>query len=93
MASIQKKHGGQTVLSTNEEHAVATNISVMAEWGFPVDYLDLRFLVKAHLDNCGRIVACFKANLPGNDWAKNSMRISFPDSENVVYIHALKILC
>lgn len=40
----------------------------MAEWGFPLDRTDLRYVVKNYLDKLGRVVPSFNDNLPGDDW-------------------------
>ena len=51
----------------------------MCHFGFPVDLLDLRFIVKSYLDRTvksyldrtGRKVMAFSNNLPGKEWARS----------------------
>ena len=45
-----------------------------AEFGMPLDSLDLRMIAKNYLDNHARNIRCFKNNLPGNDWAKTFLK-------------------
>lgn len=41
-----------------------------AEWGFPLDRLDLRLLVKGYLDRRGKKIKRFgTSNMPGKEWA------------------------
>lgn len=65
-----KKQGGQTSLSLSEEKLLIDNILLCAEWGFPLDRLDLRLLVKGYLDRRGKKVKRFgRSNMPGKEWA------------------------
>jgi len=65
-----KKQGGQTSLSLSEEKLIIDNILLCAEWGFPLDRLDLRLLVKGYLDRRGKKVKRFgRSNMPGKEWA------------------------
>ena len=41
----------------------------MIEYGFPVDSFQLRCIVEAYLDRCGRTITVFKSNTPGKKWA------------------------
>lgn len=59
--------GRQPALSTAEEVALIDAAVKCADWGFPLDLLDLRMLTKAYLDRCGRVVGKFKNNIPGKD--------------------------
>jgi hypothetical protein len=72
---VTKKHtlsmGGQPVLTDNEEKVIAHNVATMGDWGFPVDALDLRMLVKRYLEERGRTVRKFPNNLPGKDWVQS----------------------
>jgi len=64
-----KKQGGQTSLSLSEEKLLIDNILLCAEWGFPLDRLDLRLLVKGYLDRRGKKVKRFgRSNMPGKEW-------------------------
>ena len=45
-----KKQGGQTILSEETEEWIIKYINICADWGCPLDALDLRYIVKAYLD-------------------------------------------
>lgn len=49
-------------------------INICAEWGCPLDALDLRYIVKAYLDQVGRTVLKFKNNLPGPDFVAGFLK-------------------
>lgn len=68
--SVQGKHGGPTVLSHAEETRLVELITLAAEWGYPLDKIDCRYIVKGFLDRKGVKVKKFKNNLPGTDWAR-----------------------
>ena len=61
--------GGQPTLSTEFERDLIHNIVVCADWGYPMDLLDVRLFVKTFLDSRDIRVKKFKCNLPGKDWA------------------------
>lgn len=63
-----KKTGGQTVFSENEEKAFIKSASLCGEWGFPLSILDIRNLAKNYLDSKGRTIIKFNDNVPGKDW-------------------------
>lgn len=66
----QKKYGGQTVLSDEEEQFIVEGLLACAEWGFPLGTKDIRIVVKGYLDRQGRGVTLFKNNMPGNEWVR-----------------------
>lgn len=66
-----RKHGGQTVLSAEEEKMLAEGITKFSEWGFPMTRRDIRGLVKDYLDRKGKKITSFNENLPGTDWFYN----------------------
>lgn len=70
--AIRKKHpaqeGGQLALSDLEEVTLAKDVSLLGEWGFPQDILDVRLLVKKFLDEQRRHVKRFVDNTPGVEW-------------------------
>ena len=70
----QRISGGQPVFSDEEECVIAKNVATLGDWGFPVDMLDLRLLVKNYLEARGRTVRKFRNNLPGPDWLKSFMQ-------------------
>ncbi|KAJ2939488.1 hypothetical protein O0L34_g6309 [Tuta absoluta] len=64
------KYGRPPVFSEAEESTLAECISLAGEWGFPLTKLDIRFVVKAHLDRKEVTEPRFKNNLPGSDWTE-----------------------
>lgn len=62
--------GHPRVFTQEEELAFASHIDKMCEYGFPLDELDLRYIVKAYLTRQGKTVQCFCNNMPGRDWTK-----------------------
>ncbi|XP_028167146.1 uncharacterized protein LOC114357630 [Ostrinia furnacalis] len=69
-----KSQGGQTALTKEEEEHIILNINTCAEWGYPMDVLDLRVLVKSYLDMLGVKHRRFKNNLPGRDFVYNFLK-------------------
>ncbi len=69
-----KKHGGQPVLSENEETEIMMRLIQCAEWGYPVESLDLRMIVKSFLDHSGRKESRFTDNMPGREWAYSYLK-------------------
>ncbi|XP_039755804.1 uncharacterized protein LOC120630605 [Pararge aegeria] len=69
-----KKQGGQTILTEETEECMIKYINICAEWGCPLDALDLRYIVKAYLDQVGRTVLKFKHNLPGPDFVASFLK-------------------
>ncbi|KAJ8878198.1 hypothetical protein PR048_022666 [Dryococelus australis] len=67
----QKKPGGQTVLTNEEEIALVQNLLRASSWGFPSTEYDIRLLIKCYLDQQGKKVKSFQHNLPGKDWVKS----------------------
>ncbi|KAJ8929545.1 hypothetical protein NQ314_017757 [Rhamnusium bicolor] len=63
-----KKHGGQTILSEGEEIRLVQLVVLAGKWGYPVEKIDIRYIVKGYLDRKGIRVAKFKNNMPGPDW-------------------------
>lgn len=69
-----RKQGGQTIFSEEEEKNMIKYINVCAEWGYPLDSVDLRYLVKSYLDKQGRTVLKFKNNFPGPDFVASFLK-------------------
>lgn len=68
------KHGGKRVFSDEVEDLFAHRVNIMCDWGFPLDYLDLKLIIKAYLEKKKMNVKCFRNNLPGDDWVKGFMK-------------------
>lgn len=43
----------------------------MSTYGFPIDKVNLRFIIKSYLDRIGRRVRIFPNNLPGLSWTES----------------------
>lgn len=69
-----KKKGGQTSLSEDEEAVLVDRLKTCSDWGYPLDSLTLRLLVKDFLERQGRRVPKFKDNTPGRDWVYSFLR-------------------
>ena len=52
----EHKVGHPTVFTAAEEKAIVDHINIVAAWGFPFDFFDLRVLVKTYLEKQGRCV-------------------------------------
>ena len=63
-----KQRGGQTVLTAATEKILVKRLLLCAEWGYPMDSLDLRMIVKGYMDRQGLRLNKFKNNLPGPDF-------------------------
>lgn len=66
--------GSPTVLSAAFERSLLDVIVACAEFGSPLTMLDLRFIVKSHLDKEGIRVKKFKNNLPGTEWGYSFLK-------------------
>lgn len=69
-----KPRGGQTSLTAEEESLLVNRLQVCGDWGYPVDSVTLRLLVKDFLDRRGKCVRRFKNNLPGRDFVYSFVR-------------------
>ncbi|KAJ8967558.1 hypothetical protein NQ314_002875 [Rhamnusium bicolor] len=62
------KPGHPTIFTAAEEASFSAHIIKISEFGFPVNYLDLRFNIKTYLTRQGRTVRQFRHNMPGRYW-------------------------
>jgi hypothetical protein len=60
-------------LSAEEEEIIVERLMLLGEWGFPLTTHDLKQVIKAYLDACGRTTR-FADNLPGKDFAAGFLR-------------------
>ncbi|XP_066930866.1 uncharacterized protein [Clytia hemisphaerica] len=68
-----KKVGRPTVLSHDEEKALASMVELTCEWQVPMDRTDLRYFVQDYLNKKG--VKLFRnENLPSMDWTERFIR-------------------
>lgn len=65
-----KSVGRPLALSDNEERTLSQHLKTVAAWGFPIDIVTLRMLVRDFLDRQGKRVPQFKNNIPSSDWAR-----------------------
>jgi len=65
------KQGGQTVLGDDVEAMLVSRLKTCGQWGFPLDTIDLRMIVKGYLDRRGLVVKKFKNNEPGVEWVNS----------------------
>lgn len=70
---VVTKIGRPTVLSEEEEAILSSRLITCAEFGFPMDSKDTRYLVKAYLDRLGKVTR-FDDNLPGVDWLEGFLQ-------------------
>lgn len=70
---VARLPGAQTILSPEFENSLVLHLIHLSDWGFPFDIMDLRMNVKQILDKEGRVVKCFKDNVPGEDWCSSFM--------------------
>lgn len=68
------KPGRSPVLNAREEELIVKKILVCAEWGYPIDRLEIRCIVKAYLDEQKRKELRFKENLPNIDWVRSFLQ-------------------
>ena len=68
------KPGHPPVLAEQEEDSIVEHLLKLSDWGFPIDKTDLRMLFKAYLDKAGHVVAQFKQNYPGEEWANSFLK-------------------
>ena len=62
------------MLLEEEESNLSTVIVCMADWGFPMTFQGIRFIVKGYLDREGRRENRFEENLPSDDWVRGFLR-------------------
>lgn len=71
---IMKPQGGQNALLKEDKEYLIENINICAEWGYPLDTMDLRYIVKMYLDKLGVQHKRFKNNFPGPDFVQGFLR-------------------
>lgn len=79
------------MFTTTEETKLANAVTMCAEWGYPVDKTDLRYVVKQHLDRAGKVEKRFADNLPGVEWVEmflKRMNLSKRCSFNIGQVRA-----
>lgn len=64
-----KPHGRQLRLTSTCENALVVMINQLSEWRMPVNYMEIRLLVKNYLDGRNVVDMVFNNNFPGTDWA------------------------
>lgn len=67
-------HGGQPALGDGVEKHLVDRLIVCGQWGYPLDRLDMRLIVKGYLDRRGMKVVKFENNMPGVEWANSFLK-------------------
>lgn len=73
MTTTTDKVGRPTVLTAEEEDIIAERLIILGEWGFPLSTCDLKHLIKAYLDGCGRTTRLVD-NMPGKDFISGFLK-------------------
>ena len=85
-SKVHHKHGGtvggQTTLTSDEEERLVSILKTLSVWRCLLDQYDLRMLVKSIVDKSGIIVAKFRNNMPGKDWAAGFLKRHKSDLSN-----------
>ncbi|XP_026748956.2 uncharacterized protein LOC113509745 isoform X2 [Galleria mellonella] len=63
-----KPHGGQLALSLEVEEEIVKHLETLVEWGYPLNILELRYIIKMYLDTLSIKNKRFKNNFPGPDY-------------------------
>lgn len=69
-----KPLGGQTALTNDTEEYIVENLNICADWGYPLDTTDLRYIVKMYLDTAQISIKKFKNNFPGPDFVEGFLK-------------------
>jgi transposase-like protein len=67
-------HGGQTVLTVEEESMLVQGLLETAKCGLNLQKHDVCLLVQCYLDIIRRKETRFKNNMPGVDWVRNFLK-------------------
>lgn len=59
-----KKPGGITIPTHEEEIAIIQNVTTCADWGYPLNVLDLRHITKAYLRQYWKTCSCLQRQSP-----------------------------
>lgn len=75
--------GRKTALSERDEHNLASNLKIMAKWGFPLSRDEVLSVVQEYVEING-IKTSFKNGKPGHDWfkafrARNNLTLKKPE--------------
>ena len=75
------KLGRPPAITEEDERYLLSRILLRAQWGFPINKLEIRLSVKHYLDYHGKLIKQFPDNLPGLDWVR-----SFVNRHNNLYL-------
>ena len=62
-----KSAGRSTLLSAEDEKAIAELVDAVADWGIPLGPMEIKLIAKDLLDSKGEVSHC-QDNMPGDDW-------------------------
>lgn len=63
-----------SIFSRNEETVFVNCIMKLSDYGFPMGEFYLKIIVKYYLEEIGRNVDKFKANVPDHNWVLNFLK-------------------
>ena len=66
--------GRGCVFSEEEEKIFTSRIDLLTDWGFPIDFQDLRVLICSYLTKQKRNEPRFQNNVPGDDWIRGFIK-------------------
>lgn len=66
--------GRPLALNQNTEKSLVAVLALAAEWGFPIEVNDVRYLVQDYLNSNQILLNRFKDNLPGPRWTTNFIK-------------------
>ncbi|XP_055899500.1 uncharacterized protein LOC129928629 [Biomphalaria glabrata] len=65
-----KSHGGQCALPSVLEDVLVKHLSTCADYGMPLEWRDIKSLVKGILEMENIVIKKFTDNTPGDDWVR-----------------------
>ena len=65
-----EKVGRGCVFTEEEEKIFETRVVLMCDWGFPINFQDLKILISSYLNKQRRGEPRFQNNVPGDDWIR-----------------------
>lgn len=57
-----------------DQNTLARCLCAAGDWGFPLTLYDIRLIVKAFLDRCGKTERRFKNNMPGREFVMSFLK-------------------
>jgi hypothetical protein len=70
----QQKVGRGNVFTEEEEKIFESRVVLLCDWGFPINFQDLRILISSYLNKQKRSEPRFRNNVPGDEWIRSFIR-------------------